>query len=108
MNARAQFEAQGELMLTARAWSGGRAGAPRLRGLRGLERLTDLLTVLPLCILERLELRTVRALCLYQHRAAVGRLRCPLRGAVQQGAQASFAAIAWLGGLRRVADSRAE
>ena len=81
---------------------------PGSRGLRGLERLTDLLTVLPLCILERLELRTVRALCLYQHRAAVGRLRCPLRGAVQQGAQATFAAIAWLGELRRVADSRAE
>ena len=75
MNTRAQCEAQGELMLTARA---------------------------------RLELRTVRALYLYQHRATVAGLRCPPSGAVQEGAQASFAAIAWLGELRRVADSRAE
>ena len=86
--ARAQSEAQGELMHTAGARSGGRSGAPGLRG--GLERLTDLLAVLLVCCPLDLELRTVRARSCVQHRSVVGRVRCPLRGAVQQGAQASF------------------
>ena len=53
-------------------------------------RLTDLLTMLRLCVRDRLELRTARARSSGQHRTVVGRVRCPLRGAVQQGAQASF------------------
>ena len=56
-------------------------------------RLTDLLTMLRLCVRDRLELRTARARSSGQQRTVVGRVRCPLRGAVQQGAQASFAAI---------------
>ena len=88
MSMRAQSEAQDDRARTDEAWSGGRSGASRLRG--GLERLTDLLAVLLVCCPLDLELRTVRARSCVQHRSVVGRVRCPLRGAVQQGAQASF------------------
>ena len=66
-------------------------------------RLTDLLTMLRLCVRDRLELRTARARSSGQQRTVVGRVRCPLRGAVAAISQHARTAAS---GRSRVGDWR--